>query len=176
MNSSHGLGEIATYFLVLSLMAIGGANVVIPEMHHQLVELRAWMSSADFVSLVALSQAAPGPNVLIVSLLGWKVGGIAGALVATFAMCLPSSLIAYFFGGFWQRFHEARWRAIVQGGLVPVTIGLVLASGYVLAREADHNWIAYGVTAVTTILAWKTDIQPLWLLGAAAVAGACGLI
>jgi chromate transporter len=176
MNSSRSLGEICIYFLVLSMIAVGGANVVIPEMHHQLVELRGWMTSGDFVSLVALSQAAPGPNVLIVSLLGWKVAGIPGALVATFAMCLPSSLTVYFFAGFWQRFQQARWRTVVQGGLVPVTVGLVLASGFVLAREADSNWIAYCVTALTAVLAWKTKLNPLWMLGTAAVAGALGWI
>lgn len=176
MNNSHGLWEICAYFLVLSLMAVGGANVLIPEMHHQLVELRGWMSSTDFVSLAALSQAAPGPNVLVVSLLGWKLAGIPGALAATISMCLPSSLIVYFFGGFWHKFQEARWRNVVQGALVPVTIGLVLASGFVLARESDHSSIAYGITVVTAVLAWKTDIQPLWMLGAAALAGAFGFI
>lgn len=176
MNNSRGLGEICGYFLVLSMIAVGGANVVIPEMHHQLVELRGWMSSGDFVSLVALSQAAPGPNVLIVSLLGWKVAGIPGALVATFAMCLPSSLTAYFFSGFWRRFQQAPWRIVVQGGLVPVTVGLVLASGFVLAHEADSNWIAYCITALTAVLAWRTNLNPLWMLGAAAIGGAFGLI
>lgn len=174
MNTSRSLGEVATYFLLLSMMAIGGANVVIPEMHHQLIELRGWMSSSEFVSLVALSQAAPGPNVLIVSLLGWKVAGISGALVATAAMCLPSSLTTYFFAGFWQRYQQAPWRAVVQSGLVPVTIGLVLASGYVLTREADHNVIAYCITGLSAALAWKSKIHPLWLLAAGAIIGACG--
>ncbi len=174
MNSSHSLLEVGIYFLLLSMMAIGGANVVIPEMHHQLVELRGWLSSGEFVSLVALSQAAPGPNVLIVSLLGWKVAGISGALVATAAMCIPSSLTTYFFSGFWQRFQQARWRTVVQGGLVSVTIGLILASGYVLTRAADHNWIAYGITGLTAFVALKSKIHPLWLLAAAAVLGVFG--
>ena len=176
MNSSRSLGEVGIYFLVLSMMAIGGANVLIPEMHHQLVEIRSWMSSSEFVSLVALSQAAPGPNVLIVSLLGWKVAGIAGALVATAAMCIPSSLTTYFFAGFWQRFQQAHWRAVVQSGLVSVTIGLILASGYVLTRAADHNWIAYCITGLTAVVAVKSKIHPLWLLAAAALFGICGWI
>ncbi len=176
MNGARSLTEVASYFLLLSMVAIGGANVVIPQMHHQLVELRGWMTSSDFVSLVSLAQAAPGPNVLIVSLIGWKLAGISGALVATFAMCLPSSLTVYFFSGFWQRFRDAPWRAVVQGGLVSVTIGLVLASGYVLVREADHNWVAYGVTAVTAFLSVKTRAHPLLLLATAAVLGLAGFI
>ncbi len=176
MNSSHSLLEVGMYFLVLSMMAIGGANVLIPEMHHQLVEVRGWLSSSEFVSLVALSQAAPGPNVLIVSLLGWKFAGIAGALVATAAMCIPSALTTYLFAGFWQRFQQARWRMVVQGGLVPVTIGLILASGYVLTREADHNWVAYCITALTAALAVKSKIHPLWMFAAAGILGVFGWI
>ncbi|HEX7645703.1 MAG TPA: chromate transporter [Burkholderiaceae bacterium] len=170
------LSEVASYFLALSLVAIGGANVLIPEMHHQLVELRGWMNSGDFVSLVSLSQAAPGPNVLIVSLLGWKLAGIPGALVATFAMCLPSSLLVYGFTRVWDRYKEAYWRVVVQNGLVSVTVGLVLASGYVLTREADHTWLAYGVTAATAFLSLKTRVHPLLLLAGAGLLGLTGYL
>jgi len=174
--NGRSLSEIAIYFLALSLVAIGGANVVIPEMHHQLVELRGWMSSTEFVSLVSLSQAAPGPNVLIVGLIGWKVAGISGALVATIAMCLPSSLLVFGFTHFWNRFKEAPWRAVVQAGLVSVTVGLVLASGYVLTREADHTWLAYGVTALAAFLSVKTRTHPLLLLAGAGLLGLTGYI
>ncbi len=172
--SGRSLSEVAFYFLALSLMAIGGANVLIPEMHHQLVELRGWMSSNDFVSLVSLSQAAPGPNVLIVSLIGWKLAGISGALVATVAMCLPSSLTVYAFTRFWDRFKDASWRTVVQAGLVSVTVGLMLASGYVLTREADHSWLAYAVTATAAFLSAKTRVHPLLLLAGAGLLGLTG--
>ncbi|HEX8955795.1 MAG TPA: chromate transporter [Burkholderiaceae bacterium] len=174
--SSRSLSEVAFYFLALSLVAIGGANVLIPEMHHQLVELRGWMNSGDFVSLVSLSQAAPGPNVLIVSLLGWKLAGIPGALVATFAMCLPSSLVVYGFTRVWDRYKEAHWRVVVQNGLVSVTVGLVLASGYVLTREADHTWLAYGVTAAAAFLSVRTRVHPLALLAGAGLLGLTGYL
>ena len=176
MNASRSLTEVGLYFLTLSMVAIGGANAVIPDMHHQLVELRGWLSSSEFVALVALSQAAPGPNVLIVSLLGWKVAGLPGALAAIAAMCIPSSLLTYFFIRFWQRFQQTRWRAAVQDGLVPVTIGLILASGYVLTREADHGALAYGITAATAVVSARTRIHPLWLLALATGIGATGLI
>lgn len=176
MNQPPSLIEIGLYFLALSLMAIGGANAVIPEMHRQLVELRGWMDGSEFVALVALAQAAPGPNVLIVSLLGWKMAGLSGALVATAAMCVPSSLLTYFFSRYWQRFQQARWRAVVQAGLVSVTIGLILASGYVLTRAADHNWIGYAITAGTVLLVLRTSIHPLWLLVVAGLLGLAGVV
>ena len=176
MNKTPTLIDIALYFAMLSLLAIGGANAVLPDMHRQLVDVRGWMTSAEFASLVALSQAAPGPNVLIVSLLGWKVAGLSGALVATVAMCLPCSLLTYFFTRFWQRYRHARWHAAVQTGLGWITIGLILASGFVLTRAAAHHWIAYGVTAITTIAVMKTKIHPLWLLAIAGGLGLAGVI
>jgi chromate transporter len=176
MNSSPSLSEITLYFLGLSLMAIGGANAVIPDMHRHLVEAQGWMTGTEFVALTALSQAAPGPNVLIVTLLGWKIAGLSGALAATAAMCVPSSVLTFFFSRFWQRFEQARWRAIVQSGLAPVTVGLILASGYVLTRAADHSGLAYGITGVTAALVLMTRIHPLWLLGLAAVLGYAGLV
>lgn len=171
MTGTRSLAEIGIYFTLLSLVAVGGGNALIPDMHRQLVEVNGWMSSREFASLVALSQAAPGPNILIVSLLGWKVGGLAGALVATGGMCLPSTLLTYFFTRTWDRFRAAPWRAAVQAGLASVTVGLILASGYVLARAADHHWLGYAVTAATVAAVLKTRVHPLWLLAAAGVIG-----
>ena len=168
--------EIFLYFAGLSLIAIGGANVVIPDMHRHIVELAHWMSGAEFVALAALSQAAPGPNVLIVSLIGWKLAGLGGALVATLGMCLPSSLLAYFFSGYWQRFEAARWRGILAAGLGAVTVGLILASGYILTRTADHTWAAFAITAATVALMLTTRVHPLWVLAVAAVLGGFGLV
>jgi chromate transporter len=92
---------------ILSLMAVGGANALIPELHRQVVEVNNWMSGGEFASLFAIAQAAPGPNMLIISLIGWKLAGITGALVATLAMCGPSSLLAYGVGQLWERFGDA---------------------------------------------------------------------
>lgn len=176
MNGDRSLGEIGLYFTTLSLVAIGGANALIPEMHRHLVELNGWMSSKEFVALVALSQAAPGPNVLIVSLLGWKVAGVAGALIATAAMCIPSSMLVYGFTRVWDRFRHAPWRIAVQTGLAAITVGLILASGYVLARGAAQGWGSYVITGVTALLVLKTRLHPLLLLVAAGAVGYFGVI
>ena len=102
--------EIAAQFLVLSLLSIGGANAVIPEIHLRAVEIEHWMTDADFAQLFALSQAAPGPNVLIVSLIGWKVAGVLGGVVAMLAMSGPSSLLTYGVAHAWERWRDAPWR------------------------------------------------------------------
>jgi chromate transporter len=170
------LWELAAQFFVLSLLSIGGANAVIPEIQLRVVETEHWMTDADFAQLFALSQAAPGPNVLIVSLIGWKVAGVAGGVVAMLAMSGPSSLLTYAVAHAWERFRDAPWRIAIQRGLAPVTVGLILASGYILTRTADHSWSAYAITGATLVVALSTRLHPLWMLGAAAALGALGVV
>jgi chromate transporter len=168
--------EIALQFFVLSLLSIGGANAVIPEIQRRVVETHHWMTDEDFAQLFALSQAAPGPNVLIVSLVGWKVAGVIGGVVAMLAMSGPSSLLTYAVAHAWERWRDAPWRIAIQRGLAPVTAGLLLSSGYILARAADHSWTAYAITGATLLLALITRLHPLWLLGVAALLGAMGWV
>jgi len=168
--------ELTAQFLLLSMLSIGGANAILPEIHRRAVDVHHWMTDADFAQLFALSQAAPGPNVLIVSLIGWKVAGVVGGVVAMLAMSGPSSLLTYGVAHAWERFRDAPWRIAIQRGLAPVTVGLILASGYVLTRAADQSWAAYAITAVTLALGLITPIHPLCFLGIAAIIGALGWV
>jgi chromate transporter len=170
------LVELAAQFLLLSMLSIGGANAIIPELHRRAVEVEHWMTDADFAQLFALSQAAPGPNVLIVSLIGWKVAGVVGGVVAMLAMSGPSSILTYAIAHAWERFRDEPWRIAIQRGLAPVTVGLILASGYVLTRAADQSWMAYAITGATLLLGLATSVHPLWFLGVAAILGAAGLV
>jgi chromate transporter len=97
---------LAVQFAIMALLALGGANAVVPEMHRQAVELRGWMSEREFADMFAISQAAPGPNVMMVTLIGYHVAGIAGALVTTLAMCGPTAVLAHFLGSAWDRFKD----------------------------------------------------------------------
>lgn len=168
--------ELALQFLVLSLLSIGGANAIIAEIHLRVVDVHHWLTDTDFSQMFALAQAAPGPNVLIVSLVGWKVAGVVGALVAMLAMCGPSSALTYFVAGVWERFRDAPLRIAIQRALEPITVGLVLSAGYVLTRMADHTWVAYAVTGATFGLSLATRLHPLWMLAAAAALGASGVV
>jgi chromate transporter len=167
--------DLAAQFLLLSMLSIGGANAIIPEIHRRVVDVEHWMTDVDFAQLFALSQAAPGPNVLIVTLIGWKVAGIIGGIVAILAMSGPSSLLTYGVAHVWERFRDAPLRIAIQYGLAPVTVGLILASGYVLTRTADQSsWVAYAITGVTIAVVLATPLHPLWLLGIGALIGAAG--
>ena len=163
-------------FALLSLLAVGGASATLPEIHRQVVTLHGWMTSEEFASLFALAQAAPGPNVLIVSLVGWKVAGIPGALAATFGMCLPPALLAHAVGRAWGRHRDAPWRRAVAQGLAPLTLGLILGSGWLMVRAAGHPARAGLVAAAVAVLAYRSRRNPLvWLAGAALVGLAGGV-
>lgn len=173
MNDDSVLGQLASHFLVISLLAVGGANAVLPEMHRQVVDVAGWMTDAQFSQTFAIAQAVPGPNMLVVTLIGWHVAGFWGALVATLAMCGPTCALTYVVAGIWYRFRAARWRRAIQGGLVPLTIGLIAASGYVLAEGAARSTPTALYTAVTAAVLLLTRLSPLWLLFGG---GALGLL
>jgi chromate transporter len=170
------LTELAWQFSLLSFLAIGGVNALIPEIHRRVVEMEHWMTDADFAQAFAIAQAAPGPNMLIVSVIGWKVSGLLGALVATAAICVPSSALTFAVAHIWDRFREAPLRAAIQHGLAPVTVGLVLASGYILARTVDQTWVAFAITVATMAVTLATRLHPLLLLAAGAALGIAGFV
>ncbi|MEO8205155.1 MAG: chromate transporter [Chthoniobacterales bacterium] len=160
----------------LSILSIGGGNTVLPEMHRKSVGDYHWMTDKQFADVFAISQAAPGPSILIVTLIGYKAAGYAGAFVATLAMLIPAALLMYVVTRFWQSASEATWHHAVELGLAPIAIGLVFASGYVVSKAADHSWRAYILTAIATVIFWKTKINPLVVMGIAALIGYFGLV
>jgi chromate transporter len=165
------LMQLALLFGRLSLLAVGGINSTVPEISRQVVELRHWLTPAQFTQLYAISNAAPGPNLLFSTMIGAHQAGIPGALVATLAMSLPAGALAILVSRVWDRYREARWRRIVQQALLPMTAGLILAAAGVLLRQADTSLVLAAVSAITAGLIWRTRVHPLWLLGAGAVIG-----
>jgi chromate transporter len=177
MNSgANPVWTLAWTFGLMSLFAVGGASAAIPEMHRVAVDVRHWMTDTQFADLYAISQMSPGPNVLIVTLIGYSVAGVAGALVATLAMCGPTAVLAYYVSRLLTRSSHSRWPAIIQAALVPLSIGLMGASGLVLALTSDRSWTAALVTAVSAALAFATRLNPLWLLLAGGSLGFAGVI
>jgi chromate transporter len=172
---SATLIALAVIFSQLSLLAFGGGNTILPEMQRQVVEVHHWMPASEFSALFALAQAAPGPNMMIVTLVGWHVAGWAGMLVTSIAKFGPSSLVTIAVLHAWDRFKDRPWRSIAQRGLVPVTSGLVAASALLIAKASDPSWIAWAVTGVCAVLAFRTKIHPLWLLAAGSLIGLSGL-
>jgi chromate transporter len=177
MNSNGNpiLALIWTFGL-MSLFAVGGASSAIPEMHRVAVDVQHWMSDKEFADLFAISQLSPGPNVLIVTLIGYSVAGIAGALAATVAMCGPTAALSYYVSRLLQRSRHSRWPAIIQAALVPLSIGLMAASALILARSSDQSVLATLLTVVAAVMAFATGLNPFWMLLAGGILGFAGLV
>jgi chromate transporter len=164
------------HFLALSLMSIGGAITLVPDMHRRLVTDGGLMSDVDFTSAIALAQAAPGPNVLFVALMGWYSGGLGGAVVSMLGIMLPSTTLALAV----SRWVSTRrhWLSVqaFQGGMMPVTVGLLLATGWHLAPPLQTQPKALLLSTVVAVLVWRTRVRLIWLVGAGALLGAMGVV
>jgi chromate transporter len=164
--------ELALYFSLLSLLSVGGIPAVMPEMQRFVVDVKGWLSAEDFMQVFAVGQAAPGPNVLIASLIGWQVAGLGGALVALIAFCGPAAVLAYGVAELWDRFKESAWRRAIQRAIAPLVVGMILAGGVVLATPGGSPdwrlWLIAGSTAVATVI---TKLNPMWFLASGALLG-----
>lgn len=164
------------HFLALSLMSIGGAITLVPDMHRRLVTDSGLLNDADFTSSIALAQAAPGPNVLFVALMGWYSGGLGGALISMLGIMLPSTTLALAV----SRWVATRrhWLSVqaFQAGMVPVTMGLLLATGWHLAPPLQTQPKALMLSVVIALLVWRTKVSLIWLVVAGTVLGGLGLV
>ncbi|WP_291009200.1 chromate transporter [Hydrogenophaga sp.] len=186
---------VFSHFASLSLLAVGGAITTAPDMHRYLVTQQAWLSDAQFTASIALSQAAPGPNVLFIALLGWNLGlnagggaaagwlawGLAllGVVVSMTATLLPSSVLTYTATRWAHQHRERRTVRAFKAGMAPIVIALLIATGWLLTAAHDQptsDWPLYLLTAAATLLVWRTRIHLLWLIGAGALLGAIGWV
>ena len=180
-------------FLSLSLLAVGGAITTAPDMHRYLVTQQHWLSEAQFSSSIALAQAAPGPNVLFIALFGWQVGlnaaassglpswasALLGVTLAMVGTLLPSTILTFSVARWGHRNRERRVVRAFKQGMAPLVVGILLATGVILATNQGNSavhWPLWLLTAVTTLLVWRTRIHLLWLLGAGAVLGGSGWV
>jgi chromate transporter len=156
--------QIARVFAALSLVSIGGVNAVLPEIRRQVVDVQGWMNDAAFANLFAISHAAPGPNIIMVSLIGWQLAGLAGLVVATLAIMIPSCSLAFVAGRVVARWSDRRWIGLLKEGLIPVTLGLILASGVAMVRTADHDVMTVAISLATAVFVVFSKRNPLWAI------------
>lgn len=168
--------QLLVLFSSLSILSIGGGNTVLPEMHRKAVTVDHWLTDGEFADVFAISQTAPGPSILIVTLIGYKAAGLVGALVATVAMILPAAVLVFLLARVWEHAKDSPLRAAVEKGFAPLTVGLILASGWVMTRAADHDWRAWLLTAACTVIFIRTKWNPLALVAGAAFLGWLGWV
>lgn len=174
--NENPLFTLAWTFGVLSLFAIGGALSALPEMHRIAVDINHWMSDQQFADMVAIAQLSPGPNVLVVTLIGFHVAGVLGALIATLAMCGPTAIVAYIVSTTMERSSASPWPALIQSALVPISIGLMAASAMILGLSAGHSWVAGLVVIATALVTLSSRVNPLWMLALGGILGFAGVI
>jgi chromate transporter len=164
------------HFLAVSMLAIGGAIAVAPEIHRFVVDERHWIDDTQFSASIALAQAAPGPNLLFVPVLGHAIAGLPGALVALLGILIPSSALALSVSRWGSRRRETRGVRAFVAGMAPVTIGLLLSAGTVLSLpfvQRPSAWLLIGATVIVSV---ATKLNPVWLIGAGAAVGATGQV
>jgi len=169
------LAELAHTFAALSLVSIGGVNALLPEIRRQVVDVHGWMTDAVFANTFAIASAAPGPNVILVSLIGWQVAGWAGLVVATLAIMVPSCALAFFAARLLSRWSGSTAVAVVKGAWVPLGLGLVLASGVSMMRTVDRDAFTVAISLATAAFVVASRRNPLWALAAGTCANIVAL-
>ena len=186
----HDWLNLFGHYLLLSLMSLGGAISTTSEMHRFLVEQHGWLTQAQFNDSIALAQAAPGPNVLFVALMGWKVGmnagstaaALLGVLVTMTGILLPSTIFTYQVAQWGHRNRELRVVRAFKQGMAPVVIALLLSTAWILANSAGgsgagwQHWPLWLLSLTSCLVIWRTKLHLLWVLGAGALLGALGFV
>ena len=183
--------ELFFHYISLSLLSVGGAITTAPDMHRFLVDQQHWLTDAQFSASIAIAQAAPGPNVLFIALLGWNVGlnaggmltGLLGMLMTMLGILIPSTTLTYIAAQWGHRNRELRAVRAFKQGMSPIVVALLVATGWILAATNStqqgnilQNWPVWLLTVATAVIVWRSKIHLLWLLGAGALLGWFGLI
>ena len=172
MNTPGASVSLVGHIALLAIISFGGVPGVLPDLRDFVVTANGWLSDRDFANCFAVVQAIPGPNmILMMSFIGWKIGGLPIAIASALVTFGPPCALSYTAFHFWDRFRETAWQQRARRGLAPVTIGLVIAGGYVMARVGDSGWASLAVTAAAIALVLLTRINPLWLVAAGGALG-----
>jgi chromate transporter len=170
--SFHDLGALFLHFLSLSVFATGGAIALASDMHRYVVDEHAYITHTQFVNSIALAQAAPGPNILFVTVMGWQIAGVWGALATTFGLSIPSLVFPFVVSRLGRMAQFQRSLRALQRGLGPVAIGLMASTCYLFVRGAPGGWKGPVIIAVSTAVLFWTRVRPVWVIVAAGAIGA----
>lgn len=161
------------HFLLLSLLSVGGAIATAPDMHRVLVDQEHWLTNAQFNASIAIAQAAPGPNVLFVAAIGWNIAGLPGVVATMVGILLPSTLLSLAVTRWGQARRDALAVRAFTAGMAPVTLGLMAATGWLLASPTQARPADLALMAFTIGMMVFTSVSPIWLV---AIGGAVGAV
>jgi chromate transporter len=177
MNPTGAPISFVAHVALLALISFGGVPGVLPDLRNFVVATNGWLTDQEFANCFAIVQAIPGPNmILMMSFIGWKIGGLPVAIASALVTFGPPCAVAYTAFHYWERFRDTAWQSRIRRGLTPVVIGLVIAGGYAMAHALNPGWVGVGVTGGAAVLLLTSRVNPLWLLGAGAALGGLGLV
>ena len=166
----HKLISLGWVFALLGILAVGGGTAVLPEMQRMTVSQFHWVTDKQFRDIYSLGQVAPGPNMLMVMVIGYRVAGYLGSAIVALAFFIPDCVLTLFANRMWLRYSESPWRHAVQRAMAPISIGLMLSGTYAIARLSIHNLMSFAIAALTlSVLMWRR-INPLLLISAGGLA------
>ena len=168
---SGRLLDILGVFGGASLLSFGGSNAIVPQLQLQTVKQHGWLTNQQFADSFAITQVTPGPSTLLVTLLGYRADGLVGALAATVAIIVPAAVLIGAVTVLWLRSGHKRWHVALQHGIAPVAVGLVAASGIVIAAAVDHGAAGWAVTAAAALVLGTTRLNPLAVISLGGLAG-----
>ena len=163
--------RICATFGSASLLSIGGGNAIVPQLQRETVLDYHWLTAAQFADNYAIAQVAPGPSTLLVTLLGYRAAGIGGALLATASMLVPAAILVWIVTRVWLRTGHARWHLALERGIAPIAVGLVAASGVIIARSVDHAAPQWALSVVAAVVLSATKINPIYVVLGGGAAG-----
>ncbi len=167
---SETLPALAAVFVPLSFLSFGGSNAVLADIAHQSIAVQGWTSEREFADYFALSRATPGPGSMLAALIGWKIAGVAGAIVATLSLYLPAAVLVCGVARVWERWRGSPWHGAVERGMAPIAAGLVLAGGLAVLRASPAGWgIWIAAIAATTVLLRWPRLHPMPVLAVGGV-------
>jgi len=168
--SDHPLLALIIVIAPLSLVALGGASAIYAPLQHQAVDVYQWVSGREYLELFAIARVTPGPGSMLTTILGWRVAGLPGALVATLALYIPSSALCFVIARTWNRYRGSRWHAAIENGLRPIGAGLMIAGGVMILRVEESGPLAWAMAlAACALLTWRPLLHPMILIGGGAV-------
>lgn len=170
------LSGLFFHMLALWFVAVGGPSTILPGIHRYVVEVHRLVTNTEFAEIYTLAQVAPGPNVMYVTLLGWHLAGWAGVAATTIPLLIPATTLTLFVSHLNERYPDAPIGRAIRRGLSPITIGLMFGGATILLRAVNQDWRGYVISLLTAAVVLRKPLNPLWLLGAGALAGMAGLV
>jgi chromate transporter len=167
--SEHPLIALIIVIAPLSLLALGGASAIYAPLQYQAVDVYHWVTGREYLELFAIARVTPGPGSMLTTILGWRVAGLPGALVATLALYLPSCALCFLVGRVWNRYRGSRWHAAIENGLRPIGAGLMISGGVMILRVEEQGPLAWAMAlAACALLAWRPLVHPMILIAGGA--------